>query len=100
MKQKGEPMTRPDAARPPGQPWRRRVRRLTAGVLGAAVLATGGITALLATGPDTAASTPTSASTGDDAATPPTGSASGSLTGPTQAPRSGTGRHHATTGGS
>lgn len=93
-------MTMSDTPRTPGHPWRRRVRRLTAGVLGAAVLATGGIAAILATGPDAAASASTTASTDDGAATSPSGSTAGSLTGPAQTPNTANGRHHATTGGS
>lgn len=91
-----------DASRRPGRPWRQRVRRLTAGILGAAVLTSGGIVAILASNPDATAGTPTAATAIDGAATSSTGfgSASGSLTGPTRTPSSSTGHHHATTGGS
>lgn len=95
-------MTTSDAARAAGRSWRPRVRRLTAGVLGAAVLTTGGITAILATGPDAAASTATTASAPDGATTSSTrsGATSGSLTGPARTPTASSGHQHATSGGS
>jgi hypothetical protein len=110
-------MTNPPDSSPTGaRRWRHRVRLLTAGVLGAAVLATGGVTALLASGQDVAASTPTAAadssaagssaagssvggSTSDDQITA-TGTGSGSLSAPAQAPAGAAGQGHATTGGS
>ncbi len=95
-------MTTSDAARAAGRSWRPRVRRLTAGALGAAVLATGGITAILATGPDAAASQSTTAAAADAAANSAAGSGatSGSLTGPARTPTASSGRQHATSGGS
>lgn len=66
--------------------WRQRVRALTAGVVGAAVLAAGGVTAALATDQDAAVGTTTSTASSGlvDPATgagSTTGSGTGSATG-------------------
>ena len=106
----------PDSALTGARRWRHRVRLLTTGVLGAAVLATGGVTALLASGQDAAASTPIAASdspasdasasgstatgSNSDDQTTTTGTGSGSLSAPAQAPAGAAGQGHATTGGS
>jgi len=91
-----------DASRPSGPDWRRRVRRLTAGAVGVALAAAGAGTALLATGDDAAATTSVASSAAGAAWTPPssTGTTSGSLTAPAQAPTRAVGSGHGTTGGS
>ncbi|WP_395728053.1 hypothetical protein [Nakamurella sp.] len=101
-------MTMSDTSPSNGRPWRQRVHRLTAGVVGAAVLATGGVTVMLAT--DAAASTSTApvatGSASDGAATSSTGlgtgagTSTGSLRAPAQAPTHSSGSGHAATGGS
>lgn len=110
-------MTASDASPARSPRWRHRVRLLTAGVTGAAVLAAGGLTVMLAAGQDAAATTPTvvaeDPSAGDPSArqtggaddqdeerSPLSGPGSGSLIAPVQPPAGATGRGHVRTGGS
>lgn len=108
-------MTTSDSSPTPTGRWQRRVRALTAGAVGAAVLAAAGVTVTLATGQDAAAGPTTSTSSSgpaDGAAGPDasTGSRSGTGTGstgstgtltpPAESPSHSSGRGHAMTGGS
>jgi hypothetical protein len=108
-------MTTANHSPAPHHRWRQRVRRLTAGAVGAAVLATGGVIALLVAEPDAAASSAAASSSGalvDNTGTASTGTAStgtsstgsgassGSISTPAQAPAAASGHGHATTGGS
>jgi uncharacterized membrane protein len=94
---------------PTGDAMRRKVRRTTAGVVGAAVVASAVVTAGLAyaSGTDAQASLTTSGATtsspaieGDDEAEAARPSTPSQLAAPTRAPSGSSGRRHATSGGS
>ncbi len=105
-------MNTPDAPGAGGRRLRRRVRMLTAGAVGAAVIASAGVTAILADGQDTQESvarpsTPDSPAAGPaagptaGASTPSdTGVTSGSSGGTIRPPGRAAGDGHVTTGGS
>lgn len=96
---------------PTGRRLRRRVRLLTIGIAGTAIMATVGVTAALAAERDDTASTASSstsilsaddgsASTGSAASSSGTGTYSGSLNAPAQAPSATSGGGHSSSGGS
>ncbi len=101
-------MNTPDAPGAGGRRLRRRVRMLTAGVVGAAVIASAGVTAILADAPDTQESVASPAAAGSPAADPTGGASTSSDTGVTSGSSGGTirppgraaGDGHVTTGGS
>ena len=81
---------------PTGDAMRRKVRRATAGVVGAAVVTSAVVTAGLAY----AAGTDDQAFAGDDEAQAAQPSTTSQLAAPTQAPSASNGRRHAASGGS
>jgi hypothetical protein len=94
---------------PTGDAMRRKVRRATAGVVGAAVVASAVVTAGLAyagstdaqsTTTTSGASTSSPAIEGDDEAQAAQPSTPGQLAAPNRAPLGSSGRRHATSGGS
>jgi len=98
-------------AQPTGDAMRRKVRRATTGVVGAAVAASAVITAGIAyagttDGQGTVSTSGTSATSpaitdeDDDAAAAALPSTTSALAAPTQAPSASSGRRHATSGGS
>ncbi len=104
-------MTRYDQ-QPTGDAMRRKVRRATAGVVGAAVVASAVVTASLAyaAGTDDQATGSTNGATGSPAVTDDDDAGAGTvaaqpsttspLAAPTRAPSASSGRRHATSGGS
>ncbi len=96
-------MDEPVSPHPTGRRLRRRVRILTVGITGTAIMATVGVTAVLAAEPaatTSTASVSTSNLSADDGSSAGTGTRSGSLDAPGQAPFAAAGAGHASSGGS